>query len=589
MEIMASVESGLYKAPVTLAQEVRFVTGQILNQARPPKPNLTVAEARALREIRNNDQIIVLPADKGNTTVVMDRSDYNDVMRKLLSDPSYKQLKSDPTKSIERKTNKIVTGLPDIDETTRKQLKSSDAYCSRMYGLPKIHKGVTPPPMRPIVNTMLSSTYRLAGHLASRLRPFTSSTEHHIKDSAHLIQKLQQVKAEEGDLLVSFDVKSLFTRVPVTETVQLIETMTSRPVAEAVHHCLATTVFICNGSIYQQTEGCAMGSPLSPVCADIYMEWFEQQVMERSTHKPTLWWRYVDDIFSKWPHGREKLHGFLHLLNSIHPSIEFSMEIEEDGRLPFLDVLITRKQDGTLGHQVYRKPTHTDRYLHATSHHDPRQKTSVMRTLIHRARTVSEQDALGDELQHLRQALAKNGYNTAEINRALREKQPSPASRDARPPNQGRMFLPYIQGVTDKIGHILRRKGFQVILLPGRQVKQLLRSPKDPLPLTYPGVYEIPCGTCGKRYIGETGRTVKTRLREHQDDLRLGRTKESPVAEHAICMQHDVDIQKAKCLAIVANYHTRTILEGLLIQSDFSATFNRMRGRESSGVWKIVR
>jgi hypothetical protein len=98
------------------------------------------------------------------------------------------------------------------------------------------------------------------------------------------------------------------------------------------------------------------------------MEWFEKEALQRTSFKPAIWWRYVDATFVVWPHGREKLNDFLLLLNTIHPSIEFTMEIEKDRSLPFLDVLVTRKPDGSLGHEVYRKPTHTDRYTFTPSH-----------------------------------------------------------------------------------------------------------------------------------------------------------------------------------------------------------------------------
>lgn len=117
-----------------------------------------------------------------------------------------------------------------------------------------------------------------------------------------------------------------------------------------------------------------MGSPLSPVAANLYMEHFEKMALDTAELKPTVWLRYVDDVWAVWPHGAETLGVFLQHLNSIHENIRFTMEMEVDGSLPFLDVMTTRKPDGTLGHAVYRKPTHTNRYLNAESHHHPAQK-----------------------------------------------------------------------------------------------------------------------------------------------------------------------------------------------------------------------
>jgi hypothetical protein len=144
-----------------------------------------------------------------------------------------------------------------------------------------------------------------------------------------------------------------------------------------------------------------MGSPLAPVIANllIYLEQSEQQALNTAEKKPSNLYRYVADTFVIWPHG-EELQSFLQHLNSLHPNIQFTMEIEKDDKLEFLDVLVKKKPDGSLGHTVYRKPTHTDLYLHVNSEHHPAQK-QVMCTLIHRAKMICDTESLEEELQHL--------------------------------------------------------------------------------------------------------------------------------------------------------------------------------------------
>jgi len=102
-----------------------------------------------------------------------------------------------------------------------------------------------------------------------------------------------------------------------------------------------------------------------------------------------------------WPHGQDKLQEFLHHINGLHKKIQFTMEIEKDGHLPFLDIDIYRKTDGSLGHKVYRKPTHTNLYLQQSSHHHPASKQSVLTSLTHRAITLCDQDSLPQELDFL--------------------------------------------------------------------------------------------------------------------------------------------------------------------------------------------
>jgi len=112
---------------------------------------------------------------------------------------------------------------------------------------------------------------------------------------------------------------------------------------------------------YEQTNGVAMGSPLSPVIAIFYMEDFERKAIEKATHKPSCWYRYVDDTFVIWPHGKEKLMDFLKHLNGIHNNIQFTMEMEREGHLPFLDIDIYRKINAAracLNPVRYEYPTH---------------------------------------------------------------------------------------------------------------------------------------------------------------------------------------------------------------------------------------
>ncbi|KYN39855.1 hypothetical protein ALC56_05623, partial [Trachymyrmex septentrionalis] len=91
----------------------------------------------------------------------------------------------------------------------------------------------------------------------------------------------------------------------------------------------------------------------------------------------------VESLFTQVP-----IKDTLNIIKSQHPNIHFTIDIEENGKLPFLDVLVSKKADGTLGHQVYRKPTHTDTYMH------PSQKQSVINSLVHRAFTISDKEHL---------------------------------------------------------------------------------------------------------------------------------------------------------------------------------------------------
>ena len=119
-----------------------------------------------------------------------------------------------------------------------------------------------------------------------------------------------------------------------------------------------------------------MGSPVSAVIANLYMEAFEEQAIESAPYKPKIWKRYVDDTFTILE--RSYVESFLHHLNSQQPTIRFAMETKKESKIVFLDTSVSREPDGRLTTSVYRKPTHTDQYLTYNFHHPQ----SVIRGIV---------------------------------------------------------------------------------------------------------------------------------------------------------------------------------------------------------------
>jgi hypothetical protein len=98
------------------------------------------------------------------------------------------------------------------------------------------------------------------------------------------------------------------------------------------------------------------------------------------------------------------------------------MELEDNNNIPFLDVLMTRKQDGTLGHKVFRKKTHTESYLHVESHHHPSQKMGFLNTMAIRAERISDKEHLKEEIDHLIKVFKNIGYKYRDIKKAINKK-----------------------------------------------------------------------------------------------------------------------------------------------------------------------
>jgi hypothetical protein len=125
--------------------------------------------------------------------------------------------------------------------------------------------------------------------------------------------------------------------VPIKDSLDLLGQLFDEDILAQFRHVHTSTYFTYGGQFYEQTDGVAMGSSLSPVIANFFMEDFEAKAIQLATNKSSCWFQYVD-TFIIWPHGTDKLRKFLTHLNSIIKNIQFAMETEEDNHLLFLDI-----------------------------------------------------------------------------------------------------------------------------------------------------------------------------------------------------------------------------------------------------------
>jgi hypothetical protein len=204
-----------------------------------------------------------------------------------------------------------------------------------------------------------------------------------------------------GAVLGSFDVVNLFTTTPVPETLDLLERKlrADSSLKERTHHtvetilklvklCVENTYFQLGEKFYQQTCGMAMGSPLSPVICNMYMEDLEEKAMSTFHVKPYIILRYVDDIFYVWPEDVCPVIDFFDQLNQQPPHIKFTMETEKGGILTFLDVKVI-KSNLRITTEVYCKKTDSGLYFQYDSNHPKPVTNGIVNTLLHHAETHS--------------------------------------------------------------------------------------------------------------------------------------------------------------------------------------------------------
>jgi hypothetical protein len=474
----------------------------------------------------------------------------------------------------------------------------------RFYGLPKVHK--TNMPMRPIVSSIGTISYECARYLSTVLSPLVGQSVHHVKNSKEFSEEIRSYSLDEDEELRSFDVSALFTSVPVEKALEVVKerltsdislpnrtTLNPDEITRLLGLCLRCTYFTFQGEFYLQIHGAAMGSPVSPIICNLYMEEFERKTLASALHPPRLWKRYVDDtaVIQKREHATE----FQQHLNSVDKCIQWTTEgesmVNAERSLPFLDTLILVNSDGSLRTRIYRKDTHTDQYLNFCSNHPMEHKAGVVRTLNHRAESVvSDASEKESEKKHLEKVLGFNGYPKSVMikskpkGRQTAQDTVVQVDRPKRPP----VVIPYIQGVSEHMRRVMHQYSVQVFFKPVNTLRQLLVRPKDPLEKerVIGPVYQIKCQDCEASYVGETERALKARFLEHRRPSSAG----SEVSRHlhTDSKGHSVSLEGTNILCVEPKYFERGVKEAINIRK-LKPSLNRDGGRyQLPSIWNNV-
>ena len=441
----------------------------------------------------------------------------------------------------------------------------------RFYGLPKMHKANLP--LRPIVSLVNSRTISLSKILCKIVSPLLKNS-YSVKNSNKLANLIRSQCVGPNDVFVSFDVVSLFTSVPTDQALDLVLQLlandntlhdrTSLNISDikvGLEICFNAAIFTYDRANYRQIFGLPMGSYISPVLSNIFMEHVEQLATSPFSSPPILWCRYVDNTFCIL--DKSQTESFHQHLNSVCKHIQFTKEVEFESSLPFLDVLVSRSGNN-ISTQIHKKPTHTDRYLSYTSHHPKHQKLAITHSLHNRISShITDQTERQIARREVRQTVRTNGYPCKYTY------PPKPRSQRELPTFTKFTSLPYIQGTTEKIRRILNEVGVKVAMKPIQTIGQYLPSPKDPITTDEITcvVYEVPCKDCDFVYVGQTKRDLNSRFKEHQRAIKQQKPENSASCEHVILFDHVIDWANSRILKTESNFYKRLTAESWFILS----------------------
>ena len=562
-------------------------------------PFFTKEDFELLKQLSMNEDIIITRPDKGKGTVILDKEDYIQKISIILDDNTKFENLGSPIASIifrtEDKINNFLRLLKKekvINESIYEDLFCSGSSFGILYGLPKIHK--TNVPMRPILSSYSVPNYKLAKFLVPLLEPLTKN-RYTVTNSQGFKEK---IVCQDSDLfMVSLDVESLFTNIPVEETINLIlDKIFTEP--DTIYHnfnrsrfkqvlelAVQDTAFVFNNNAFKQVEGMAMGSPLGPTFANIFMCGLEESMLDNCPlrYHPLYYNRYVDDTFALFKTEYDA-ECFLDHANARHPNIKFTIEKEQSSQLSFLDVLVFR-DNGHFNTSIFRKNTFTGLGSNFYSFCFYNFKINSLSTLLHRAFVLtSDWKLFHKEIEFLSNYFKQNCYPSKVFYNAVKTFLNKKMTQKDKPITVPKLDLyhsvPFL--VNNKEFY---RKLYEIIgsNFPAVKLRLIPRNPltigsmfryKDRLNplLTSNVVYKYSCPKCDfGTYVGSTKRLLRVRINSHsgvsyRTGDRLKNPEFSSIRNHARICNCIIKNEDFSIVGQVSNHHDLPILESLIIK-----------------------
>lgn len=609
IELEAGINTHSEKFPMTTEQkeQIRNATTETVKDIKLQKArDLNHQAVKTIRELKEKP-VFYIKADKGNALVIMDKEDYDRRMMEVINNGPYRKLRKDPLPDLIKRVEKTMKECKLVIGNSN--LRVTNPILPRIKGLPKIHKPGNE--MREIVSAELSPTHRLAKWLVNQFKGmnqhFESKSVKNSKDFTQHIQSIGQI--EEDEIMVSFDVKALFPSIPINEAVNRLESWLKqqhegpqwsakiKQYIRLTKLCMEENYFTFREGYYKQLKGAPMGNSLSPFISEIFMAGLESDLTTRGL-MPRFWRRYVDDVFAIVK--KNDLESTLETLNGIHKDIRFTYEVEKEGRLPFLDILLVRTQR-TLELEIYRKTTNTNRVIPNTSQHSYPHKMAAFNHMIHRMLTLPlSQKGLQKETNHILEIAYLNGYANKTIVNLINKKKRTLqrgtlTTLEADQVPRRRITCSFNQH-TAALKKKLKAHGLDVVYSSrNNQLGTLLGSTKDPVKeLAKPGIYKISCSHCNKVYIGQTRRNLETRLKEHLREAQVAIRKNidefrSKVAEHMVSENHPISKKDIQLINHIQDRRQLDVAESIEIyKSQGDTLLNRDQGNGFCSLFRFL-
>ena len=605
IDIISCIQRGLNNCrDDVLSQKLEIISskcaGIIKQNLKSCSPNLShfhVAALRSLKRRIKTGEFLVTMADKGAKTVIISPDDYNNKLDVHFSDlDTYEKLpkNANPIRRAHIAFSSIVKNCCHDEANSKscsKRLLPS-LECARLpkpYGLIKIHK--TGNPARLIIPMCGAIGHSIGKLIAQILKPAVEAISARTINSTDAKQKLSSLTLNTHSRLCSFDVISLFPSIDTTQLFEILPQIIISTEADwrklplAADLRISAILELCkalfnnvyfkyDGKCYRQLHGIPMGSPASVVFAEIYMDFILSEAIQASPSfiRPLFISRYIDDLIAIF-NNELFIDMFFNVLNAVDAKgkLKFTLEVESDSTIAFLDLNI-RRQGSNFEFSVYRKATHSERYIHPSSCCPGTVAKGVAKGMRLRALNLCSNDILlANELQHIASVLQSNGYNQKFINNCILRPIFGPAREKITVDFKKCIIMPYVPPFAHPLKQYLSKLGFSIIFKAPEHLRSLLfyKLPDSQKTDYRNVVYKIECVDCDTFYIGSTKRYLSTRLQEHVTDKKnrskIHSDNFSAIAKHSILAHHNMP-DEASVICFESNEKLLRIKESLYIE-----------------------
>lgn len=540
---IADIETSIKYLNIFDKENIRRAAKPIIKNAINIKSPINNFNTNSIIKNLRSKDVIYTKADKGNALVILNKSDYLNRMKETVTSTSFTKIPKNPLPKMIKQASQISTDMSTILKIPKYRLSVPNPIVPRLYGLPKIHKPGNK--MRPIVSSIDAPPYKIAKEVVAELRMLPPPPGLFVKNTYDFVDRLKDIILQEDEILVSFDVESLYPNVPIPEALQILNNwLGSCDIPDekadilfrATKFCMEQNEFQFNNEFFKQTFGANMGNPLSCFVANTFIGNIETE-LNQNNKLPKTWLRYVDDIFTILK--PDEIEPLLSILNNIYPTIKFTVEKETNKALPFLDLLLVRKAS-TIEIEIYRKPTNTARYTTIDSHGPRTTKMAALNSMVYRmCRLPLQIPAYMKELKHLKEIACINGFREQDIDfltkkHSKRLKRNSLTSFYLQKKSQPkRVLFNFVPQLTNFLEPIFKKHNIQIVYNNNNKLKNQLGSAKDKINNNdASGIYKVSCGDCEKVYIGQTKRSIGKRFKEHISHIKYNRPNRSAIALH---------------------------------------------------------